>query len=404
MNNVLVARQPVISRSLRTLGFELLFRSSQTDTTASIVDGDAATATVVSNAIGEIGLDGIVGDGIAFVNVTAHFLTERGLLDVLPPERCVLEILEDTDVTDEVVSGVERLVERGYTFAMDDFDRWGPTAPLLKYASYVKYDHRAVHGDALLEAIEVDHDADRRVVIERIETHHDHEAAALAGADYFQGYFFARPTTMTATSISANALILMRLLTRINQPNTSLDEIIDVLSQDVAMSVKTLKYVNSAAYGLGGGVDSIRHAAVLVGRDSLRCWTMLELMTALGDKPIELARLALIRARFCELVALRRGLPQADSFYTVGMLSLLDAMTDTPMALVTERIAVADSIRSALLGEDSPFTAVLTLAIAIEQQTSQIAGVLSDRDMVADHREATAWANGLFTETTRRIA
>lgn len=393
MGNILVARQPILSRSKRTLGYELLFRAAATDETASIIDGDAATATVITNTLTEIGLDGIIGQSLAFVNVTAHFLTQPHLLDMLPPDRCVLEVLEDTVVTNEVVAGVESLVERGFMLALDDFSLAGPTAPLLPYASYVKYDYSEICGEPLLDAIMADQDANRRVVVERIETEDQYAAAALAGADYFQGYFFARPAIMSATNVTANSLTLMRLLARINMPDATIDDIVEVLTQDVAMSVKALKYVNSAALGFDGRVDSIRRAAVLVGRETLRSWTTLEVMSSLGSKPSELIRMALVRARFCEIVARRRGLEDPESFYTVGMLSLLDALTDTPMNLFVERISLSNEMQAALLGHDSPYTDVLKTAVAIEQQTADLAAALADDGVIADHREATASVN-----------
>ena len=399
MGQVLVARQPIISRYKRTLGYELLFRASESNSTADIVDADAATATVITNTFTEFGFDNIVGDCVAFVNVTAHFLAQPDLIALLPTEQCVLEIMQDIVVTHEVIACVEHLVACGYTLAMDNFDPWGPTAPLLKYATYVKYDYTEMFGTPLVEAIRSDHEANRLVVVQKIETHDQHIAATLAGADYFQGYYFARPTTMTATSVSANAATLMRLLARINQPDATIDDVVDVLTQDVSMSVKALKYVNSAAQGLEKNVESVRHAAVLVGRQALRSWTTLEVMSSLGSKPAELVQMALIRARFCELVARRRGLANPDSFYTVGMLSLLDAMTDTPMDLVVERIAVTDAVAAALLGSDSPFTEVLGLAIGIEQQGGRLDDVLLDDDVIDDHREATSAVNRFLSES-----
>jgi len=172
--------------------------------------------------------------------------------------------------------------------------------------------------------------------------------------------------------------------------------------QDVAMSVKTLRYVNSAAFGLAHGVDSIRHAAVLVGRDTLRSWTVLELMSSFADTPIELARLALVRARFCELVARRCGLADPDAFYTVGMLSLLDAMTNSSMDAVAERLPVTHEMRRALLGHDSRYRAALVLARSIEQGTSGSRCVTSDPALAADHRTASAWATELFGAATTR--
>jgi EAL and modified HD-GYP domain-containing signal transduction protein len=132
------------------------------------------------------------------------------------------------------------------------------------------------------------------------------------------------------------------------------------------MSVKTLRFVNSAAAGLTTKVDSIQHASVLLGRDTLRSWISLTLMSALDDKPAELVSLALSRAKFCELVARHLDAPNPATYYAVGMLSLLDVMFDTTMDVIIDQLPLDDTIRAALLGHDSPITDVLRHAIELE--------------------------------------
>ena len=183
------------------------------------------------------------------------------------------------------------------------------------------------------------------MVVERIETPADHREAEIAGADYFQGFFFARPSVLTARAVPSNKLTLIQLLARVNDPESTLEDIVDVLATDVAMSVKALRFVNSAAAGLTTKVDSIQHAAVLLGRDTLRSWTSLTLMSVLDDKPAELVSLALSRAKFCELVARHLNAPNPDTYYAVGMLSLLDVMFDAKMPDIVEQLPVDDTIR-----------------------------------------------------------
>ena len=166
------------------------------------------------------------------------------------------------------------------------------------------------------------------------------------------------------------------------------------MATDVAMSVKALRFVNSAAAGLTTKVDSIQHASVLLGRDTLRSWTSLTLMSALDDKPAELVSLALSRAKFCALVARHLSAPNPDTYYAVGMLSLLDVMFDAKMPDIVEQLPVDDTIRGALLGLDGPITDVLRHAIAYEDP--DLADSEPEAHIADAHYQAVVWTTQLL--------
>jgi EAL and modified HD-GYP domain-containing signal transduction protein len=406
-SSAFVGRQPLLDRDLTTIGYELLFRGGPGDALGPVEDGDAATAHVLVAAVTEFGLDQLVGDKLAFVNLTRHYLLNDELLLLLPPDRVVLEVLEDVVVCDEVVAGVERLRDRGFTIALDDFadfdgarvERRGSTGRLLDLADVVKYELGVLDTDLLGERIELDHAAGRRVVVERIETPDEYAAVAAFGPDAVQGYFFAHPTTEQMAAVTPSTLTLVRLLARINDPAATLADIVDVLTQDVSMSVKVLRFVNSAAVGLHGEVRSIRQAAVLVGLDVLRSWTNLALMGRVDDRPFELVNLALTRARFCEVLARRSRQPDPSAHYTVGLLSLLDAMTGVRMDALVAQLALDDEVRGALLGEPGPLASAVALAVDLERGRPlgavDPASGLARTDVYDSYREAMAWASRL---------
>lgn len=398
MPTTFIGRQPLLDRALRTVAYELLFRSNERDVTASFVEGNVATARVVSHALTEIGLDHLVGDKLAFVNVTGHYLTDSRLLECLPSDRVVLEILEDVQPTEEVIGGVKRLRDLGYTIAVDDFTPDGVTVPLRDLADIVKYDRATIDDHTLCIEIERDHAQGRRTVVERVETPEDHAAAAHAGADYFQGYFFARPTTLSGAGVASNTLVLVRLVAEINRPDATIDEIVDMLIQDVSMSIKVLRLINAAAHGLVDRISSIQHAAVLIGRDRLRSLATLVLMASIDDQPAELVNVALTRAKFCELVAERRRLAPPVTAFAVGMLSLLDAMTNAPMPSILEQISVNDDIRAALLGREGALTDVLNTAIRIERLIGADDEPFDD-DLLDAQRRAMRWATRIAGTT-----
>lgn len=393
-----VGRQPIFDRSLDTVAYELLFRNGADASSANVIDGGAATARVLVSAVTEIGLNNLVGSKKAFVNLTEHFIVHPHLLAALPPERVVLEVLESVPPTPAVIAGLTELGERGYTIAMDDF-MWGPMfEPVLPLVKIVKYDYSDVNGLKLRRRIAEDHRAGRQVVVERIEDHLEHRDAELAGADYFQGYFFAKPKTVSVQAITPSRLTLLQLLARVNDPDSTTEEIVSLLAQDVGMSVKTLRYVNSAGSGMTQSIDSIERAAILLGRDQLRSCTSLSLMAAMPDQPAEVLGLALWRAKACENVARFYQRANPSSYYAVGMLSLLDAITGAPMATVLKDLSVNDEIRACLLGEPNQLREVLDQVIELERTDTP--GPDVPACVLDAHQRAMVWANSLVAATS----
>lgn len=394
-----VGRQPIFDRSLETVAYELLFRGTADASSADVVDGGAATARVLLSAVTEMGLNNLVGTKRAFVNITEHFVVHPHLLAALPPDRVVLEVLENVPPSPEVIAGLTTLGEQGYTLAMDDF-MWGPMfEPVLPLVKIVKYDYADVQGLRLRRRIAEDHRAGREVVVERIENHLEHAEAELAGADYFQGFFFAKPKTMSVQAVPPSRLMLLQLLARVNDPDSSTEEIVSLLAQDVGMSVKTLRYVNSAGSGLKHTIDSIERAAILLGRDQLRSCTSLSLMAAMPDQPSEILALALWRAKACENVARAHQRANPSSYYAVGMLSLLDAMTGATMETVLRDLSVNDEIRACLLGEGNHLREVLDLVIRLEQADAPDAD--TPAAVLDASQRAMVWANGLAGTVAR---
>lgn len=346
-----IARQPILRATGETYGYELLFRSSESNAYEAGIDGNAATSNVLYNAIVEIGLQSIVGNGQAFINLTNRFLEAPELLDLLPTGRCVLEVLETVNVNDAVVSGVQALREMGHTIALDDFVNDSRFERLMPFADIVKYDITQHSMEELREYRNNDDAAGRRSLVERVETHEEFDILRDIGFDYYQGYFFAKPRIMSGSKLPQNRVALMQLMAEINNPDSTIEELAEIVGRDVSLGVRTLNYVNSPMNGLRAEVTSIKHATVLLGREIIRNWVTLLIMSQMDDKPSELMKLALTRARFCHTLAARKGL-DGSRYFTLGLLSLLDVFLNQPLAEVLETVTVCDDMREELLSRD----------------------------------------------------
>ncbi|MBZ5594049.1 MAG: HDOD domain-containing protein [Acidobacteriia bacterium] len=351
---VFVARQPIFDRQQRVYGYELLFRP-QLDSTAAGTASSMASLQVITNSLLSIGVETLLAGARAFINFPEQLLTDERALS-LPPSIAVIEILETVKVGPAVIAACRSLRAKGYVLALDDFPQQADYAELAGLVDIIKVDFRATSA-AEQEAI-VNHYLPRgvRLLAEKVETQEEFQRARKLGYHYFQGYFFARPVVVSRREIPGFKLNYLRILREIHQPELEFRGLESLIQRDVSLASKLLRYVNSAIFGWISPVQSIRQALALLGEQEIRNWASLAALPTLAvDKPDELMRMALLRARFCELVAPWEGLAhrKADLFLT-GLFSLLDAMLDRPLAEILAEMRLTGAIADTLLGTGRP--------------------------------------------------
>jgi EAL and modified HD-GYP domain-containing signal transduction protein len=240
-------------------GYERLHRSVRTNS-ADFVDEDQATAQVIHNAI-ECGLDKVIGrEELAFVNLTRKFILDDYCYS-LPKERVVLEVLEAISAEDDIVAKLQELSEYGYLIALDDFVYDETLRPLVEIADIVKIDVMSTGMERLEDGIAAFKDFDVQLLAEKVETHDEFEFCKELGFTYFQGYFLCKPKLMEGRQIPTNRLSATSLVAQLQNPDIKFDELEDTIRQDVTLSYKLLRFVNSAHCALPRKVDSIGHAA-----------------------------------------------------------------------------------------------------------------------------------------------
>jgi EAL and modified HD-GYP domain-containing signal transduction protein len=364
MSNALVGRQPIYSRQLDVVAYELLFRSDDLDR-ATFTDGDRATARVILNAFMEIGLDQVVGDHRAFINFTRAFIVGEHCL-ALPKERVVVEVLEDVEPDEEVLAALKVLSDRGYTIAIDDFVYRDELKPFLQLADIIKLDLPAVDRATLRQHVRLLREFDVDLLAEKVETQEDFQFCKEIGFDYFQGYFFCKPNTIAGTHNAVNRVATLRLLAKLQDPETKFDDLDKVIGQDPTLSYKLLRYVNSAIYSLSRKIESINEAIVFVGMQRIRTWSSIVMLASMEDKPRELIVTALVRARMCELIATALKQARPECYFTVGLFSVLDALFDRPMTEIVKSLPLSQEIASALIEHDGPMGGTLQCTLAYE--------------------------------------
>jgi EAL and modified HD-GYP domain-containing signal transduction protein len=381
----LVARQPILDASGTVRGHELLFRGARRPD-GTIEDGRRATAQVLVATFLELGVAQMAGDVPAWVNVGRDLLLQVHPLP-LPADRVVLELLEDADVDDVLLSRLAELRAQGFAIALDDFV-WTPrTDPLVDLATYVKLDVRALGIDGLRDAARRLRGRGVRIVAEKVETGQERDACLAAGAELLQGWFFARPEGVAGRRVTGGigrlrgAAHLARRL--------SFEEVERAVVTDPALTVGVLRLLRTASRAVPNRVGSVRQALVLLGADAVRQWALLVALAGAGPTGDAVLASGLLRARICELLARRERTAPPDGAFAVGLLSVVDALTGAPLEEAVRELPLEDDVCAAILRREGPMGALLERACTAER---------GEGDDVAVLAPALRWTDALLRD------
>lgn len=363
--DIFIGRQPIFNQQLEVIAYELLFRGNTQDNHAMILGGDTASAQVMMNVFGEMGLEEVLGEHKGFINFTEGLLL-REYQPFFPKRRVVIEVLEDIKVTPKLISSLSKLKELGFTIALDDYVFNPELEPLERFADIIKVDIMAVGPKQLIQHSQRLKAKGILLLAEKVETRQQFEYCLKLGFDYFQGYFFAKPKIIEGKRLPNNKLTILELLASVYDPDVDMHQLSDIIGKDVSLSQKLLKFVAETS-GPEIRIASIHDAVLRFGLNRLKSWASMLVLSGVDDKPLELFITALTRAKFCELVGEHIGGANKDSYFTVGLFSCLDAVMDAELEVLLEKLGLERSIESALLEGQGELGQVLNLVKGLEQ-------------------------------------
>ncbi len=390
-----VARQPVYDRDLNVVAYELLFRGGVAASEAIVIDAQAATGEAALTAVADIGLDVLVGGRRALVNVSRSFLLGEQVL-ALPPDRVSLEVLESVAPDAAVIDRLHELAARGYQIILDDFVLTRHTRRLLAVSGFVKLDVKDRDEEDIVRLVARLRAHPVRLIAEKIERPEEFEACRRLGFDYFQGFVFGVPQLMTGRRIRAGRPTVLTLLAALSRPDVSVAELEAIIVQDIGLSVTLLRYMNSAAVGLHRRISSMRDAIVFLGTETIRSFAYLVSLTAHSQQPTELARIGMVRAKMMELLGPALGRADRATCFTVGLLSVADALLAVPMDVLLEELEELDGeVTRALASRDGALGAQLRLVEQYERgRLDQLDPAAIDPMLLRDaYLQAVAWAD-----------
>lgn len=397
---VFVARFPVFDKTKCLFGYELAFRDGFEEYYEAINAGKASVDLMAFVNFGEL-----CETGKGFVAFDRRLLMMEFPL-LFAPQSMVISLPGDIEASASVLARCADLKKRGYTIAVRQAGESILENPLLASLGIVGLDFPAMPAAIRQKICQVCNRRDIRVLAGNLPNEVDFKQAIPEGFTLFAGAFFTTPDAKPQPGkLQPNKLRAMQLLKEVNDPEISYEELSEHIQCDVGMTYGLLKLINSAWFGLRHEVKCVRQAIVLLGPAEIRRWvSMLTMHQACQDKPVQLLKLALTRAKFAEHMALLAGMPtRAPEIFLLGMFSVLDAIMDRPMKEIVREVALSEAIRATLLGEKSEFRPIYEALLAYEHGQwvlfSDLAAKMGihEEDVPLLFRKSLAWAESCLS-------
>jgi c-di-GMP-related signal transduction protein len=400
-----IARQPIFDTNISVYGYELLHRSSS----ANSYDGaniDQATLQSIADSYMFPGHGSISEGKFAFINFTRSTLIEDCAF-LLPPETTVIELLESVRPDADVLEACRKAKDGGYRIALDDYDHNVDLAALTDFADVIKVDFLATTHQEQQQLADQFKARGKSLLAEKVETWEDAKRAEEMGYTYFQGYFFGRPVILTGSEIPASKLRYLTLIREMHQPELPTRKLEKLIREDLSLTYKLLRFLNSAAFGLRREIGTVRQAIVHLGEQGIRKWiTLIALVQISNGSITELVNRALMRASMCESMARSIGQrSRSEDLYLLGLFSCLDAILGRSLADVLEELGVTSEMKVALLDAEGLLGEIFRCTSAYESGNWEEAFALAtklgmeDTQLPEMYRTAVSHATEVFSMT-----
>jgi EAL and modified HD-GYP domain-containing signal transduction protein len=375
------ARQPILDRKLRVRAYELLHRESEENCFPINISCIQATSKVLVNTFLNTNIDRISEGKDVLVNFSEKALVEN-FHEVAPHNKIILEVLETVKPSQEMYDIIRDLFHKRYRMALDDFEYSADWERFLKFIKIVKFDIQQKPLGEIKNVIAHFQKKHPKIKLlaEKVETYEEYELAREMGFHYFQGYFFARPEVIKSKSIDISESSLMNIYVEVMKPDICLNKLNTLLQCDLPLCYKLLNYVNSPTIGKNVEIASIKQALSFLGENQLRRFICLLVTSELSqNKPPELLRTSIYRARFAELLVKETAFKSySDRAFLAGLFSTIDAILDASMDTIMEQLPLDRDIKLALSQNVGLLAGILNIIKSYEKGNWQEVDLLCE--------------------------
>jgi EAL and modified HD-GYP domain-containing signal transduction protein len=364
-----VARQPILDRAKNLFAYELLLRDSLDNIFPKNINEDVATAKIIEGLEFNLGLESLTQGSLAFINFT-HDSIINGYPLLLDKEKIVVEILETAKPGKKLLAACIDLKDKGYSIALDDYEHDSTWRHFFPYVDIIKLDYSLTSEQQFQEIITALKPFPHiKLLAEKIETYAEFQHAITIGCEYYQGYFFSRPEIIKTVAFNPSQMAVVNLWSEINKAELDFKNITAIFEEDINLSFKLLRYVQSPIFKRDAAIQTIKQAIIVLGIVELKRFISL-LFTAQFSigKPKALTIMALSRGRFCELMV-NATLPinSQPSAFLIGLLSLIDAMVDGDIQELMDKLPLHQDMKDAIINRKGKSANFLKLCELFEK-------------------------------------
>jgi EAL and modified HD-GYP domain-containing signal transduction protein len=401
VQEVLVTRQPIFDKKKDVYAYQLLFKPGFGEQAKLRREADEEALKAVDGFLLN-GLKTLSGGKKAFVNFNSDMIvTEFPLM--FPSKLLGVEMRNKPEIGQKVTNALKKIKKAGYPLMLEDAEYPADdeaAVSLLQLADIIGSDFRSTDLPERIKVLKEQKVTKARFLAVSVETATDYSVALGKGYQYFQGGFFSKADLLPMRNIPSFKMNLLKILKEINKPKVQFDRIENILKKDVSITYKLLRFINSAKFSLNTTVQSIRHALTMLGEMKVRKWLSLIVLSGTGtDKPQELVKNTIIRAKFCESIASELDREkELQKYFLMGMFSMVEAFLDRPMDEILGELPLDPKVKAALLGEENRFRDVLDVVLDYEKGDwknltySAEKSNLDVKKMVALYLDAVEWA------------
>ncbi|MBU3103694.1 EAL and HDOD domain-containing protein [Clostridium gasigenes] len=378
---IFLARQAIYNKNTKIVAYEILYRNSLKNAFDKNQKQEEATYKVMQN-ISSFGLNILTKNKLAFINFPEEVINSN-MATLLPPNKVIIEVLETVEPTKEIIANLKFLRHKGYTIALDDISTYKQVEGFLGVIDIVKIDYKLSNKAERINIIQKLKNKNIKMLAEKIETENEMIEAKSLGFDYFQGYYFSKPTVMESEDIAAKNRTIFYVIIELMKEDYDINRMENLIKSDIGLTYKFIKFINSAYFSFIQEVSSIKNAVMLIGANELRKWLCIisisEMNSNIGE---EHANNIIIRARMCELISENKGYNDKDLAFMVGLFSDIHMLMDKSLIDVVEELPIGKEGKAALLGEDNIYSDILNLVIAYENMDEEKIQIISSKTKV----------------------
>lgn len=397
--DIFFARQGVYNKNKKVEAFELKFYNSNT---VSNEDSDNAKLQLLCSC-GTIGISHFTSSKKAFVQFNEIAILED-IPSLLGREVIIVDISEDFILNSETLEALKELKEDGYTISMYNISNIDKIKEFKNFIDIYKIDFSvlskekriylknhisSINSKAMFMAINVDNEM-------------QYNDAVKEGYTYFQGSFFGKSERVMDKDITARNVNRFNIILELLKDNFDIDKIEFIIKSDVGISYKLMRFLNSAAFSFVQKISSIRQAIMLLGREELRKWLTLIVISEMQiDSNEELSNNTIIRGRLCELICDKISKEKKSHAFIVGLFSNLNEFINMDMESIVSELPIDNDIKDALLGKENALGNILSLVKAYEVMDSEKMDFLTDKlslnkkELLQMYLDSIDWLNEL---------